>query len=67
MSGALQVNKFTALLEKVPVFPEIWSQKEIKIWLEMIGMEKYSQNFEDMGVDGYLILDLEEDDIEQEL
>lgn len=33
----------------------------------MIGMEKYSSNFEEMGVDGYLILDLEENDIEEEL
>lgn len=58
------MNKFASLLEKVPKFPEIWTQEEIKIWLEMIGMEKYGQNFEEMGVDGYLILDLEEDDIE---
>lgn len=60
MSGNYSVNKFTLLLEKVPKFPEIWTQEEIKIWLEIIGMESYAQNFEEMGVDGYLILDLEE-------
>lgn len=36
------MNKFASLQEKVPKFPEIWQQEEIKIWLEMIGMEKYS-------------------------
>lgn len=30
-------------------------------------MEKYASNFQEMGVDGYLILDLEENDIEEEL
>ena len=30
-------------------------------------MERYFENFEEMGVDGYLILDLSEEDIEEEL
>lgn len=37
------------------------------MWLKLIGMEKYAENFNEMGVDGYLILDLEEEDIEEEL
>lgn len=67
MTTNLSVNKFATLIEKVPRFPEIWTCDEIKIWLEIIGMEKYTQNFLDMGVDGLLILDLEEKDIEEEL
>ncbi len=67
MSTNLSVNKFSTLIEKVPRFPEIWTSDEIRIWLEIIGMEKYTQNFIDMGVDGLLILDLEEKDIEEEL
>lgn len=48
------------LLEKIPKYPQIWTSVEIKIWLEMIGMEKYYQTFEEMKIDGLLILDLEE-------
>lgn len=67
MTNQLAMDKFSNLLDRVPKFPEIWTQEEIKIWLEIIGMEKYAPNFEEMGVDGYLILDLEEKDIEEEL
>lgn len=67
MTTPIKINKYASLYEKIPKFPEMWTSEDIKVWLDIIGMEKYMQNFEDMGVDGYLILDLEEQDIEEEL
>ncbi len=67
MSNTININKFAALFEKIPKYPEIWTQEDVLIWLKIIGMEKYYENFVEMGVDGLLILDLEEADIEEEL
>lgn len=67
MNNELFGEKFSTLYETIPKYPEIWNTDDINKWLEIIGMEKYSQNFIDMKVDGYLILDLEESDIEEEL
>lgn len=61
------INKFATLYEKIPKYPEIWNSDDIEKWLQIIGMEKYSENFKEMGVDGYLILELVEEEIEQEL
>ena len=67
MTSKFNINKFEALYEKIPKFPEIWSTDDVLVWLKLIGMEKYSENFVEMGIDGLLILDLEESDIEEEL
>lgn len=60
MTNSIEINKFATLYEKIPKFPEVWTSDDITVWLDLIGMEKYAKNFEEMGVDGYLILDLEE-------
>ena len=67
MTTPLKINKFASLYEKIPKYPEVWTNEDIITWLGIIGMDKYAQNFLDMGVDGYLILDLEEQDIVEEL
>ena len=67
MSNSMDNNKFDILYQKIPKDPEVWMLEDVQKWLEHIGMDKYFANFEEMGVDGYLILDLTEDDIEVEL
>ena len=63
----IKVTQFKILEEKLPLYPEIWTQEHIEIWLETIGMSCYLSTFKEMKIDGYLILDLEENDLENEL
>lgn len=63
----MKVSKFDALFEKIPKDPEVWTEDDVLVWLKLIGMEKYAENFSEMKVDGLLILELQEDELLQEL
>lgn len=60
-------NKFQFLIERLPKEPESWTKEDVVEWLSIIHMDKYKQNFLDIGVDGWLILDIDENDLETEL
>jgi hypothetical protein len=64
-----QVNQqlFEELFSELPKFPETWNSEDVGKWLKIIGLEQYRDSFQEMRVDGLLILDLEEEDFEQEL
>lgn len=47
--------------------PRSWSRREVVKWLHIIGLDQYSQIFIHHGIDGYLVLDLTVDDLENEL
>lgn len=63
----IKLNKFEKLLEELPKYPSTWKLHDVKTWLKLIGMEMYTNNFEEMSVDGLLILDLTEEDLEDEI
>ena len=67
MSNTLKLNKFDLLFEKIPKDPEVWSQGDVLQWLDLIGMEQYSDNFTEMKVDGLIILELIESELLEEL
>ena len=67
MSKNNKISKFSNLYENIPKSPELWDEKDVLKWLEMIGMDKYAESFSENKVDGLTILELNEDDIEQEL
>lgn len=67
MPITIKDTKFDNLLENIPKYPEVWNSDDVNIWLSLIGMENYARNFEDMSIDGLLILDLTEEDLETEL
>ena len=47
--------------------PQFWNGEDVVEWLRYIGLEQYAPNFSQLKIDGYLILDLTEDDLEGEL
>jgi len=63
----MKVSKFDALFEKIPKDPEVWTGDDVLVWLKLIGMEKYAENFSEMKVDGLLILELKEEELLEEL
>ena len=67
MSNTIKLNKFESLYKEIPKYPEIWDSDDVLKWLKIIGMDKYNEVFIEMGIDGLLILELEESDIEEEL
>lgn len=67
MSEPFKFAKFMALYEQLPKDPEAWTMDDVIVWLRLIGMDSYSDNFFDMKIDGLIILDLNEAELEQEL
>lgn len=47
--------------------PQFWTGEDVIEWLRYIGLEQYAPTFSQLRIDGYLILDLTEDDLEGEL
>ena len=41
--------------------------EDVLVWLKLIELDEYAQNFTSMKIDGLIILDLEESDLEVEL
>jgi hypothetical protein len=66
---SVQVNQqsLEELFKIIPKFPQVWNSEDVGKWLRLIGLEMYQEQFQDMRIDGLLILDLEEEDIELEL
>lgn len=67
MSYTIKPNKFDTLLNNIPKYPEIWTVDDVTTWLGIIGMDTYASNFTKMSVDGLLILELTEEDLENEI
>lgn len=67
MPFGTKTTKFDSLLSQVPKYPEVWNSEDVAVWLSLIGMEGYVQNFEAMSIDGLLIFELTEEDLEKEL
>lgn len=47
--------------------PEQWTGSDVIEWLKFIGLEQYASSFQNLKIDGYLILELTEEDLEGEL
>ena len=47
--------------------PQFWNGEDVVAWLGYIGLEQYAPTFAQLKIDGYLILDLTEEDLEGEL
>ena len=60
-------RKLEQIFAIIPKHPENWMPEDVNKWLSIIGMAEYSQIFDENAIDGYLILDLEEKDIKEEL
>lgn len=56
-------NKFQFLLEKIPKDPETWTKHDVLEWLRTINMSQYCCTFEEVGVDGWVILELDDEDL----
>ena len=67
MFKMIKNTTFDELLDKIPKYPENWKSEDVSIWLEHIGMQTYIPNFLEMSVDGLLILELTDDDLQNEL
>lgn len=63
----IKLKQFEGLQEKQLQFPELWTQSQVFIWLDSIGMSCYRESFEEMKVDGLIIMDLNESDLQNEL
>lgn len=76
MSGE---ERYASLIEVLPKKPELWSMDDVESWLVLIRMDKYLEKFSkspkthfsnfpgEMAIDGYLILELTEEDLEAEM
>jgi hypothetical protein len=60
-------HKFSKLSEHIPREPEAWSCEDVSQWLRLIEMSQYIQNFRDMSIDGWLIFEIDEEDLVNDL
>ena len=67
MIRSIKDTTFEELLQKIPKYPANWKSEDVAVWLTHIGMQRYAKNFEEMSVDGFLILELTEEDLKTEL
>ena len=61
------MNKFIKLSEQIPKEPEAWTCEDVSKWLRLIEMDQYVPNFKEMSIDGWLIFEIEEDDLATDL
>lgn len=61
------MDKFVKLSEKIPKEPESWTCEDVSEWLRLIEMEQYVETFRKMSIDGWLIFEIEEDDLISDL
>jgi hypothetical protein len=61
------MNKFMKLSETIPREPEAWTCEDVSKWLKLIEMNQYVQNFKEMSIDGWLIFEIEEEDLVNDL
>lgn len=55
------------LSEQIPKEPEAWTCEDVSKWLCLIEMDQYVSNFREMSIDGWLIFEIEEDDLVNDL
>lgn len=67
MYNTIKDTTFEELLQKIPKYPMNWKSDDVSLWLTHIGMQAYIDNFKEMSVDGLLILELTDEDLETEL
>lgn len=67
MNENFKFAKFASLYDKIPKDPEAWTMEDVQTWLKLIDLEEYALNFSQMKIDGLIILDLEENELEEEL
>lgn len=61
------MDKFLKLSEQIPKEPEAWTCDEVSQWLRLIEMEQYVEDFRLMSIDGWLIFEIEEEDLINDL
>lgn len=61
------MDRFLKLAEQIPKEPEAWTCEEVSDWLRLIEMDQYVDNFKQMSIDGWLIFEIEEDDLINDL
>ena len=61
------MDKFVKLSEKIPKEPESWTCEDVSEWLRLIEMQQYVETFRKMSIDGWLIFEIEEDDLISDL
>ena len=61
------MNKFAKLSEQIPREPEAWTCEDVSEWLKLMEMSQYVSNFRNMSIDGWIIFDIEEDDLINDL
>ena len=61
------MDKFLKLSERIPKEPEAWTCEDVSEWLRLIEMEQYVEQFRSMSIDGWLIFEIEEDDLINDL
>lgn len=67
MSNAGGNQRLVELRTRLQSQPQYWNGEDVVEWLRYIGLEQYAPNFSQLKIDGYLILDLTEEDLEGEL
>lgn len=55
------------LKSRLSLPPEQWTIPDVLEWLKFLGLEQYAQSFQTLKIDGYLILEITEEDLEGEL
>lgn len=56
---------FSSLSQHFTTPPTYWTHKEISTWLELLNMKEYQNEFEINKVDGLIIFDLDDKEIEE--
>ena len=67
MNSSIKIKQFEILQKELPNFPQTWREEDVIKWLNLIGMSQYIENFKEMKIDGLIILDLDENDLNSEL
>jgi hypothetical protein len=60
-------NKFQFLLNQNLKDPESWKNEDVLLWLKIIKMDQYTDRFHELKVDGWIILEIDEDDLIDDL
>jgi len=55
----------SSLFQHFSVSPRTWGSKQISQWLELLNMNEYQEVFENNKIDGLIIFDLEDNEIEE--
>ncbi|KAM3129019.1 hypothetical protein pb186bvf_018863 [Paramecium bursaria] len=58
---------YDSLYKILPKDPRKWQVQDVVVWLKFIGLEKFEERFVNLSIDGSVLFDINQEDIENEL